>query len=97
MGFFIFLLVVAGAIWGVVELSRRTAQAERERLEAQARARAEYRRRRAEFLANASPIEAQAFLIKEQTEAIVAAQRHAASVQALSLWLNGTNNPFPRR
>jgi hypothetical protein len=83
---------VAGLVWFMVWAVRRSRAIQVER----SRARIEYLRRRAEFLATASPVEAQAFLIEEQTNALIEAQARNTNVLAMMLWLNGSNSPFGR-
>ena len=80
--------LVSLTVWAVRR--QRAIQAER------SRARIDYLRRRAEFLASASPVEAQAFLIEEQTDALIDAQARNTNVMAMMIWLNGPNSPFGR-
>lgn len=90
----VFAAVVAGLIWLSV-WAIRTSNARQRVIDAQwAQARAAYLRRRAEFLAGASPIEAQAFLMDEQTNALIEAQRRHAAALGLMIWLNGSNSPL---
>jgi hypothetical protein len=88
----IVITFVAGSVlltvWAVRH--QRAIQAER------SRAHVDYLRGRAEFLATASPVEAQAFLIEEQTNALIEAQARNTNVLAMMLWLNGSNSPFGR-
>jgi hypothetical protein len=89
--------VVVGLVWVLVIAVRasaeraRAAEAERE-----ARHRA-YLQRRAAFLAQASPLEVQDLLVREQTEALIAAQRRNAALLGLMIWANGTHSPFGQR
>ncbi|CAE7842405.1 unnamed protein product, partial [Symbiodinium sp. KB8] len=86
--------VIAGFGWLLVWSIRRSlARAKAVEIE-RARAHASYLRQRAELLANASPVDAHAFLMAEQTNALIDAQRRNAAALGLMIWLNGSNNPF---
>lgn len=86
--------VVLGLVWLLVVAGRRSAEraraAEAERV---ARQRA-YLQRRADFLAQASSVEVQDFLAREQTEALIDAQRRNAALLGLMIWANGSHSPF---
>ena len=55
------------------------------------RAHADYRRWRFEFLANADPMEAQNFLIEEQTNALIKAQSDNTALLGAPNYLSGTS------
>ncbi|MDC3402442.1 hypothetical protein OAX95_00730 [bacterium] len=86
--------VLVGLIWLLVWAMRKSYKHQRAIQAERARAHAAYMRQRAEFLANASPIEAQAFLIQEQTNALIETQRRNAVALGLMIWLNGSLSPF---
>lgn len=91
---FLILLIFGATVCSLVWALRQAA-ARRQALEAErARAHAEYVRQRAEFLTTASPMEVQAFLIQEQTNALIEAQRRNARALGLAIWLNGPHIPF---
>ena len=88
------VFVVAGLVWLLIWAIRTSRACQREIQAEQARARDAYLRRRAEFLATASLVEAQGFLIQEQTDALIEAQRRNAVELGLMIWLYGSNSPF---
>jgi len=91
------LSTIAGLGWLLVRSIRRSqARAKAAEIE-RARTHATYLRQRAEFLANASPVEAHAFLMAEQTNALIEAQQRNAAALGLLIWLNGSNNPLDTR
>lgn len=86
--------VVVGLVWLLVVAGRKSAaRARAAEVERVARQRA-YLQRRAEYLAQASPVEVQNFLVREQTEALIEAQRRNAAMLGLMIWANGSHSPF---
>ena len=88
------ITILAGTVWLSIWAVRKSYERQRLRQAEQARAHNAYMQRRSEFLAHASPIEAQAFLIQEQTQALIETQRRNAVALGLMIWLNGPLSPF---
>ncbi len=88
------IAVVAGLVWLSIWAIRASNARQRALQAERARARVAYIRQRAEFLANTDPVEAHAFLIQEQTNALIEAQRRNATALGLMIWLNGSHSPF---
>jgi len=93
----IVIALVVGVTWLLIWTIRRSYARQRAIQADQASAHAAYMHQRAEFLATAGPIEAQAFLIQEQTQALIEAQRRNAVALGLMVWLNGSQSPFGNR
>ncbi len=91
------IVVLAGVVWLSIRGVRKSSDRQRRVRTEQARANTAYMHQRAEFLATASPVEAQEFLIQEQTHALIEAQRRNTVALGLMVLLAGSQSPVGNR